>query len=122
MAVIAEDDTLFYSPTFAADLEELCAKKGTWDFVQLQNDDPSWSKSSADAMGASARGPSHARSIPGSRAAPGPARSPSRRKDSRTGRAAAVSSRTGAPVGLVSVLVNFPYLHDRCLSWQRLRC
>ena len=45
---------------------------------------------------------------PGSRAAPWLARSPSRRKDSRTGRAAAVSSRTGAPVGLVSIRLIFP--------------
>ena len=86
----------------------------------LLRNKPRLSFVSCEAIGVSARGPSRARSIPGSRAAPWPARSPSRRKDSRTGRAAAVSSRTGAPVGLVSILVNFPYLHDRCPSWPRL--
>jgi len=55
MAIVAEDDTVFYAPSFASEVEKLCAANGTWDFLQLQNDDKSWSKTSADLYGVDAR-------------------------------------------------------------------
>jgi len=55
MAVVAEDDTIFFSPSFETELEALCSTNGTWDFLQLQNDDNSWSKTAADLRGVAAR-------------------------------------------------------------------